>query len=183
MMHRALAPAYKRTLGSSEGEVPGIKMNAFALDQRAKTSPATNRSRAFALVLPALAAIAYPSLLSAIFWLLRVFQAAAPPSRAVITVTVLAILVSASGVMGVAFARALSLGRIGAGTSSFRLLAHLAFAAPSLMVGFGNVAGLLHARGAVVIARPCRVIGWRGVIEEKGIPCVFRFYRFLSPPH
>ncbi len=150
-MHRALAPACKQTLGSSEGEVPGTKLNAFALDQRAKTSPASGEPRAIIFVLPALAAMAHPFLLSAISWLLRVSQVAAPPSSAVITVTVLAILASASGVMGVTFARALSLGRIGAGTGSFRLLAHLAFAAPSLMVGFGDIAGLLHARRAVVL--------------------------------
>lgn len=124
-----------------------MTMDALALDQRAKAAPA------IVLVLPALAAIAYPFLLSAIAWLLRVFQAAAPPGPAIITVTVLAILTCASAVMGVAFARALSLGRIGAGTSG-RLLAHLAFATPSLLVGFGNVAGLLHARGAVVVAWP-----------------------------
>jgi len=88
-------------------------------------------------VLPALAA--------------RIFQLAAPPGPAVIIVTVLAILASALGVMGVAFAHALSLGRIGAGAGNFRLLAYLAFVAPSLMVGFGNVAGLLHAGGAVVL--------------------------------
>jgi hypothetical protein len=102
-------------------------------------------------VLPALAAIADPFLLSAISWLLRVSQVTAPPSPAVITVTILAILASALSVMGVVFARALSLGRIGAGVGSGRLLTHLAFAAPPLMVGFGNVAGLLHARGAVVL--------------------------------
>lgn len=129
-------------------------MSSFALDNGAKASPAANRPRVFALVLPALAAIAYPFLLSAISWLLRVFHVAAPPSSAVITVIVLAILASASGVMGVAFARALSLGRIGAGMGGFRLLAHLAFAVPSLMVGFGNVAGLLHARAAVAVAWP-----------------------------
>ncbi len=117
-------------------------------------------------MLPALAAIAYPFLLSAISWLLRVFQVAAPPSSGVITVTVLAILTSASGVMGLAFARALSLGRIGAGAGSFRLLAHLAFAVPSLMVGFGNVAGLLHARGAVVVAWP---LFWLAVIAVAGL--------------
>jgi hypothetical protein len=126
-------------------------MSSLALDEEAKASLAANRSHVFALVLPALAAIAYPFLLLALSRLLRVFQVAAPPSPTIITVTVLAILASASGVMWVAFARALSLGRIGAGAGSFRLLAHLAFAAPSLLVGFGNVAGLLHARGAVVL--------------------------------
>jgi hypothetical protein len=75
-------------------------------------------------MLLALAAIANQFLPSAISWLLPVSQLAAPPSPAVITVTVLAILASASGVMGVAFARALSLGRIGAGVGSGRLLAH-----------------------------------------------------------
>ncbi|HEY5083580.1 MAG TPA: hypothetical protein VII48_03590, partial [Rhizomicrobium sp.] len=129
-------------------------MSSLALDEEAKASLAANRSHVFALVLPALAVIAYPFLLLSLSWLLRAFQVAAPPSPTIITVTVLAILASASGVMGVAFARALSLGRIGAGAGSFRLLAHLAFAAPSLMVGFGNVAGLFHARGAVVVAWP-----------------------------
>ncbi|HEX4117396.1 MAG TPA: hypothetical protein VHX99_01225 [Rhizomicrobium sp.] len=128
-------------------------MSSLALDNGAKAPPAADRSRVFALVLPALAATAYPFLLSAISWLLRASQVTAPPSPLTITVTVLAILISVSAVMGVAFARALSLGRIGAGTSG-RLLAHLAFTAPSLLVGFGNVAGLLHARGAVVIAWP-----------------------------
>ena len=135
-------------------------MSTLALDDGAKASSATGRSRVFALVLPALAAIAYPFLLSAISWLLRVSHVAAPPSSTAVMVTVLAILTCASGVMALAFARALSLGRIGAGTGG-RLLAHLAFAAPSLMVGFGNVAGLLHARGAVVIAWP---LFWLAVI-------------------
>jgi hypothetical protein len=69
----------------------------------------------------------------------------------------------------------------------FRRLAHLGFAAPSLMVGFGDVAGLLYAHGAVVVTvldRPALPRDrMSGVIEEKGIPCVFRFYRFLLPPH
>jgi hypothetical protein len=188
MMHRALAPARKRTLGSSEGEVPGIKMNAFVLGQRAKTSPASGEPRAIVFVLPALAAIAYPFLLSAISGLLRVSQVTAPPSPAVITVTVLAILASALGVMGVAFARALSLGRIGAGVGSGRLLAHLAFATPSLMVGFGNIAGLLHARGAVVIAWPLfwlavMALAWLAQDGPQRAPLAVSSHRRLAVAH
>ena len=124
-----------------------MTMNAFTPDRRAKASPA------IVLVLPALAAIAYPLLLLAISAPLHVFQIAAPPSPAAIIVIVLAILISAWVVMGVAFARALSLAS-GLGAISGRMLAHLAFAAPSLLVGFGNVAGLLHARAAVMVAWP-----------------------------
>lgn len=128
-MHRPLAPAYKRTLGSSEGEVPGIKTNAFALDQRAKTSP-TSGDPGHCLCASSACRDRRSVLALGDLLLPRVSQLAAPPSPAVITVTVLAILASASGMMGVAFARALSLGRIGAGTGNFRFLAHLAFAVP-----------------------------------------------------
>lgn len=131
-------------------------MSTLALDEGAKT---VTGPRGFVLVLPALAAIAYPWLLLAVSWLLHAFQIAPPPGPAVITVTVLAILASSSAVMVVAFVRALALGRqaLGrksAGATGARLLAHLAFATPSLLVGFGNISGLLHARGVVTIAWP-----------------------------
>lgn len=128
-------------------------MSTIALDDGVKTSPIASRSSAFSVVLPGLAAIAYPLLLSLIGWILGQFQVAVPPSPAAITVTVIAILASASAVMGVAFARALSLGRSG-GESTPRLLAHLAFATPTLLVAFGNVVGLFHARGALAVAWP-----------------------------
>jgi hypothetical protein len=147
-------------------------------------------TRAIVFVLPALAAIADPFLLSATSWLLRVSQVAAPPSPAVNTVTALAILASASGAMGVAFARALSLGRIGADVGSGRLLAHRAFAAPVPDGGIRRCRGpapcARSGRGAwppFWITRRCRVIGWAAPSKNKGVPCVFRFYRFLSPPH
>jgi hypothetical protein len=107
-------------------------MSTLALSEDAKASPVPHQACAFVLILPALAAIAYPWLLQAILWLLHLFQVAAPPGPAAITVTVLAILVSASVVMAVAFTRALALGRIGAGPAGPRLLAHPAFGAPSL---------------------------------------------------
>ena len=136
-------------------------MSTLALNEGAGAVPAANQTRVFVLVLPALAAIAYPWLLLAISWFLHFFQIAAPPNPTMITVIVLAILISASAVMAVAFTRALALGRIGAAPTSARLLAHLAFAAPSLLVGFGNVSGLLHARGAVTYAWP---LFWLAVI-------------------
>jgi len=129
-------------------------MSTLVLDDGAKVSPAASGVRIFSLVVPALAAIAYPLLLSAIAELLRLFQVGAPPSPAVITVTVLAILTAALAVMGIAFARALSLGRAGAGSVAPRLLAHLAFAVPTLLVAFGNVVGLFHARGALTYGWP-----------------------------
>ena len=84
-------------------------MSTIALDDGVKTSPIAGRSRVFSVVLPGLAAIAYPLLLSLIGWVLGQLQVTAPPDPAAITATVIAILASASAVMGVAFARALSL--------------------------------------------------------------------------
>lgn len=129
-------------------------MSTIVLDDGAKDSALASGSRVFSFVLPGLAAIAYPFLLSAISGLLRVFQVSIPPSPFAITVTVLAILACALAVMGIAFARALSLGRAGPGQIAARLLAHLAFAVPTLLVAFGNVVGLFHARGVLAYGWP-----------------------------
>ena len=128
-------------------------MSALLADDRENPLPAQNFPHVFVLVLPALAAIAYPWLLLAVSWLLRVWGASVPPTPGVIALAVFLILASAWGVMAISFSRALALGRSGEGAGS-RLLAHLAFASPSLLVGFGNIAGLLHARTAVIIAWP-----------------------------
>lgn len=128
-------------------------MRTLLADGPEKARSPQNLSRSFVLVVPALAAIAYPWLLLAISWLLRTSGAVIPPSSGAITLAVLLILASAWAVMAISFARALALGRSGEGAGS-RLLAHLAFASPSLLVGFGNIAGLLHARAAVVVAWP-----------------------------
>jgi len=128
-------------------------MSTLLVDDREKALPAQSPSHSFVLVLPALAAITYPWLLLAISWLLRASGASVPPTPAVIALAVFLILASAWGVMATSFSRALVLGRGGDGAGS-RLLAHLAFASPSLLVGLGNIAGLLHARMAVVIAWP-----------------------------
>ena len=128
-------------------------MTIVAMDDVAKASHDASGMRVFSLVLPALAAIAYPLLLSVIAGLLRLFQVSAPPSPPAIIATVLAILACALAVMAIAFARALSLGRAGASVAP-RLLAHLAFAAPTLLVAFGNVVGLFHARGVLAYGWP-----------------------------
>jgi hypothetical protein len=128
-------------------------MSTLLVDEREKPLPAQNLSRLFVLVLPALAAIAYPWLLQAIAWLLRASGVLVPPSPGAIALAVFLILASAWGVMAISFSRALVLGRGGESAGS-RLLAHLAFASPSLLVGFGNIAGLFHARMAVIIAWP-----------------------------
>ncbi|HUO02518.1 MAG TPA: hypothetical protein VMU31_07050 [Rhizomicrobium sp.] len=161
-------------------------MSTLALDERAKAVPIAAESRGFVLVLPALAAIAYPWLLAAISRLLHVFQVTAPPGAVAVTLIVLAILTSAVSVMALAFGRALALGRIGAGASGGRLLAHLVFAVPSLLVGFGNVSGLLHARGAVVYAWPLfwlAVIAVVALAQERPQPAPISSGRRLTMAH
>lgn len=128
-------------------------MSTLLVDDGEKAPSTQSLSHLFVLVLPALGAIAYPWLLLAVSWLLRASGALIPPAPAVIALAVFLILASAWMVMAISFARALVLGRSGEDAGS-RLLAHLAFASPSLLVGFGNIAGLLHARAAVVIAWP-----------------------------
>jgi hypothetical protein len=137
-------------------------MSTLVLNEEARASSSVSGAGMFGFVLPALAAIAYPLLLSAITFLLQLFKIGAPPSPATITVTVLAILASASAVMGIAFARALSLGRAGAWAAP-RLLAHLVFAVPTLLVAFGNVVGLFHARGVLTFVWPLFWLAVTGV--------------------
>jgi hypothetical protein len=109
------------------------------------------------LILPALCAIAYPSLL----WLLSEFASllhVSTPLRGVaIGISVIVALAAASGVMLVSFELGLVLSRpdsVSPDHHRARILAHLAFAAPSILVGFGNVAGVLDARAAVPIVWP-----------------------------
>ena len=129
-------------------------MSTLMLRDAANTSSAVHPGRWFVLVLPALAAIAYPLLLQAIAVLLGLIGVVSPPSPTAIAIVAIAILACAMSMMAVAFARALVLGRSGVGSPASRLLAHLAFAVPSLLVGFGNVVGLFHARTALAYAWP-----------------------------
>lgn len=133
---------------------PGASMSAILPDLAEKTPSEADSSRWLVLIIPALAAIAYPLLLQAISGLIRLFHVVStPPNPTAIAILVLTILTSALAVMAVAFVRAEKLGRLGASPPG-RLLAHLAFTTPTLLVAVGNVVGLFHARGAVAVAWP-----------------------------
>src|ERR1700759_1471750 len=101
------------------------------------------------LILPALAAMIYPWLLSALTMALRSLGVAAPPAANIVGGSPVVILLAAWSVMAAGAFLALKLGQGQGGTRlrvRSRLLAHLAFAAPSFLVGFGNVAGILNQR-------------------------------------
>jgi hypothetical protein len=107
------------------------------------------------LVIPMLCALAYPSLLNLLSSGLVLMHGSAAPNGVIVWVAVIASLMLALAVMLASFAVGLALGSPHAGNAEnrrARSIAHLAFATPSLYVGFGNVAGALHAPSAVPIA-------------------------------
>jgi len=107
------------------------------------------------LVIPALCALAYPSLLNLLSAGLVLAHGSASPNGVIAWVTVIASLTLALAVMLVSFVFGLALGSPHVGTPEdfrARSIAHLAFATPSLYVGFANVGGVLHAPSAVPIA-------------------------------
>lgn len=106
------------------------------------------------LVIPVLCALTYPSLLSLLSSGLVLVHGSASPDGVIAWVGVIASLTLAAAVMLFSFAFGLALGSPHVGNSESRharSIAHLAFATPSLYVGFGNVAGVLHAPSAVPI--------------------------------
>jgi hypothetical protein len=97
------------------------------------------------LAIPALCALAYPSLSSLLSAGLVAAHGSPAPNGAIVWVGVVASLALALAVMGVSFVFGLVLGsRDGASGEDLRArsIAHLAFATPSLYVGFANVAGV-----------------------------------------
>jgi hypothetical protein len=107
------------------------------------------------LVIPALCALAYPSLLSFLSSGLVLVHGSASPDGAIVWVSVIASLTLALAVMLVSFVFGRALGSPHVGSPEGRRargIAHLVFATPSLYVGFNNVAGVLHAPSAVPIA-------------------------------
>ena len=96
------------------------------------------------LVVPALCALAYPSLLGLVSSGLVLVHGSASPNGAIVWVGVIASLTLALAVMLVSFVFGLALGsphdRDDPEGWRARSIAHLAFATPSLYVGFGNVA-------------------------------------------
>jgi hypothetical protein len=96
------------------------------------------------LVVPALCALVYPSLLSLLSSGLVMVNGAASPNGEIVWLSVFASLTLALAVMLVSFVFGLALGspHVRDDPESYRArsIAHLAFATPSLYVGFGNVA-------------------------------------------
>jgi hypothetical protein len=105
------------------------------------------------LVIPALCALAYPSLLSLLSAGLVSVHGSASPDGAIVGVSVIASLTLALTIMLVSFAFGRMLADVGRPQShQARSIAHLAFATPSLYVGFANVGGVLQAPSSVPIA-------------------------------
>jgi hypothetical protein len=96
------------------------------------------------LVVPALCALAYPSLLSLLSSGLVLVHGSTSPNGVIVWVSVVASLTLALAVMLVSFVFGWALGsphvRDDPEGCRARNIAHLAFATPSLYVGFGNVA-------------------------------------------
>ncbi len=105
------------------------------------------------LAVPALCALAYPSLLSLLSSGLVLVHGSDSPNGPIVWVSVIASLTLALAVMLVSFVFGLMLGspHVGRGEDfRARCVALLAFATPSLYVGFENVAGVLRSPSAVV---------------------------------
>jgi hypothetical protein len=100
--------------------------------------------RRLRLLVPALCALAYPSLLSLLCSGLVLVHGSTSPSGVIVWVSVITSLTLALAVMLVSFVFGLALGspNVRDDPEGFRArsLAHLAFATPTLYVGFGNVA-------------------------------------------
>lgn len=107
------------------------------------------------LVIPALCALAYPSLLSWLSASLVLVHGSDSPNGLIGWVSVIGSLTLALAVMLVSFVFGLTLGSPHVGRPEdfrARCIALLAFATPSLYVGFANVGGVLRAPSAVPVA-------------------------------
>jgi len=107
------------------------------------------------LVVPALCALAYPSLLSWLSAGLVLVHGADSPNGPIVWVSVMGALTLALAVMLVSFVFGLRLGSPDVGRPEdfrARCVALLAFATPSLYVGFENVGGVLRASSVVAVA-------------------------------
>jgi hypothetical protein len=99
------------------------------------------------LAIPALCALAYPSLSSLLSAGLVAAHGSVVPRGAIVWVGVIASLALGLTVMAASFVFGLALGSRNGGTDlRARSIAHLAFATPSLYVGFANVAGVFRAQ-------------------------------------
>jgi hypothetical protein len=107
------------------------------------------------LVIPALCALAYPTLLSWLSAGLVLVHGSDSPSGPIVWASVIGALTLAFAVMLVSFVFGLTLGSPHVGRPEdfrARCVALLAFATPSLYVGFANVGGVVRAPSAVPVA-------------------------------
>jgi hypothetical protein len=107
------------------------------------------------LVVPALCALVYPSLLDLLSAGLVLAHGSDAPNGPIVWVAVIASLALALVVMLVSFAFGLTLGSAHVERAEdfrARCVALLAFATPSLYVGFANVGGVLGAPSSVAVA-------------------------------
>ena len=107
------------------------------------------------LVIPALCALAYPSLLSWLSAGLVLVHGSDSPNGPIVWASVIGSLTLALVVMLVSFVSGLTLGSSRVGRPEdfrARCVALLAFATPSLYVGFENAGGVLRAPSAVPVA-------------------------------
>ena len=107
------------------------------------------------LVAPALCALAYPLLLSLLSYGLVLVHGSPSPNGPIIGVSVVASLILAVAVMVISFAVGLALGSPDIvddpDVTRARSIVHLAFATPSLHVGFENIAGVLQSPSGAVV--------------------------------
>jgi hypothetical protein len=137
----------------------GLSFSAIIASQDARRGAFLGLSaaslRRLWLVVPALCALAYPSLLSWLSAGLVLVHGSDQPNGPIVWVSVIGSLTLALAVMLVSFAFGLALGSPHVGRPDdfrARCVALLAFATPSLYVGFENVGGVLRASSAVPVA-------------------------------
>jgi hypothetical protein len=123
--------------------------------QRSKLTLSALSHNRLLIAVPALCALAYPSLSSLLSAGLVTAHGSATPNGAIVWAGVVASLALAFTVMAVSLVFGLALGSENGGAPEdlrSRSIAHLAFATPSLYVGFANVAGVLRAQSALLAA-------------------------------
>ena len=138
-------------------DAPGMSAIITSQDARRGGNPRRNAVslRRLLRVIPALCALAYPSLLSWLSAGLVLVHGSDAPNGPIVWVGVIGSLILALAVMLASFAAGLMLGSPRVGKSDdfhARCIALLAFATPSLYVGFANVGGVLRAPSAVPVA-------------------------------
>jgi hypothetical protein len=140
----------------SQRNVPGVSAITASPDAcRGLLGLSAASLHPLTLVIPALCALVYPLLLSWLSAGLVLMHGSDSPNGPIVWVSVVGSLTLALAVMLVSFVFGLTLGSPHVGRPEnfrARCIALLAFATPSLYVGFENVGGVLRAPSAVPVA-------------------------------